>query len=189
MFPTSKIVGPPRGRLPLSYYGQTLVVAVEPALMQFEALPSALLIDPPRVTAAIAMAPPMIARISAYSAAEAPASSLSIEIMVFISILLSENLRTHRSGGRRASGDAVRRLLHGITDRAAQRDGSDCNRAADDGEDQCIFGRRGARLVLQQVDKNRHAQFPSYNLACPPRRTCPSFAGRRMYAERTRVAA
>jgi hypothetical protein len=44
-------------------------------LMQFDALFMALLIDPPSVKAATAMPVPTIARMSAYSAAEAPLSS------------------------------------------------------------------------------------------------------------------
>src|SRR5258708_37282505 len=53
--------------------------------MQFDAFFMELLIEPPSVTAAIAIAPPTMARISAYSAAEAPDWSFSMLMKVFIS--------------------------------------------------------------------------------------------------------
>src|SRR5258708_40035072 len=59
-------------------------VAVEPAEMQFEAVFSELPMVLPSVIAARAIAPPIIARISAYSAAEAPESSRSMLMNVFI---------------------------------------------------------------------------------------------------------
>jgi hypothetical protein len=52
--------------------------------MQFEALFMALLIDPPSVKAATAMPVPTIARISAYSAAEAPLVSIRRFLIVVI---------------------------------------------------------------------------------------------------------
>jgi hypothetical protein len=53
--------------------------------MQVDASFMALLIVPPRLTAANAMADPTIARINAYSAAEAPlVSAISIFIIFFM---------------------------------------------------------------------------------------------------------
>jgi len=54
--------------------------------MQFDALFMALLIDPPSVKAATAMPVPTIARISAYSAADAPLVSASRFLIVVMSI-------------------------------------------------------------------------------------------------------
>lgn len=65
-------------------YGQTPAVAVEPAAMQVVALFIELLIAPPRATAARAIEPPIIARISAYSAAAAPDWSSIMFVKVFI---------------------------------------------------------------------------------------------------------
>ena len=64
---------------------QVVLPAPEPALMQVAALFIAPATDLPSVTAARAMAAPTMARISAYSAAEAPDWSFSRLMNVFIS--------------------------------------------------------------------------------------------------------
>ena len=89
MFATNKIVGTAEGSPHSSHYGQSLDVAEEPFEIQFEAVDSELPMVLPRVIAARAMAPPTIARINAYSAAEAPESSRSMEMKVFIFDLLA----------------------------------------------------------------------------------------------------
>jgi hypothetical protein len=81
MFLANKIVGAVDDDGPhCSHYGQSDAVADEPLLIQPEAVLSELPIVLPSVTAARAMAPPTMARINAYSAAEAPDSSLSMEM-------------------------------------------------------------------------------------------------------------
>jgi hypothetical protein len=65
----------------------------DPAAMQFEAFFIELLTAPPSVTAAMAMVPPIMARMSAYSAAEAPDSSRIRLINVFMSNFPSYNSR------------------------------------------------------------------------------------------------
>src|SRR5205823_5349278 len=84
-FLRTKAEGPPRERPPRSHYGQSAAVADEPLLMQLDARPKELPIVLPSVTAAMAMAPPTIARISAYSAADAPDSSCRRVMKAFMS--------------------------------------------------------------------------------------------------------
>src|SRR5438045_4173372 len=80
----NKIVGAAERAAPTFHYGQSVEVADEPLLMQFAAVLIELPMVLPSVTAAMAMAPPTIARINAYSAAEAPESSLSRDTKFFI---------------------------------------------------------------------------------------------------------
>src|SRR4029079_18429937 len=56
---------------------------------------------------------------------------------------------------------------HRAADRLAKRIGGDGNAGADDGEDQRIFGRRGARLVTTHVDEITHRIFLPAKM--PPR--------------------
>src|SRR6185295_9602135 len=135
--------GRPEGR-PREYYGQSAATADEPLEMQVEALLSELPMVLPSVTAAIAIAPPTIARIRAYSAAEAPDSSLIIRMKVIVTFLplyaaprrdaaaiLGFRLRAVSCNSRRTLGNAGRRLVEAVADGLAERHRRDRNRAAD----------------------------------------------------------
>lgn len=78
--------------------------------MQVDASVMAREIEPLRAIAAIAIAPPMMAKINAYSAAEAPDSSFNILMNVFI-----------RSSFKRScpfAGDKLPLRIHGRTMKA-----------------------------------------------------------------------
>src|SRR5262245_19365837 len=128
--------------------------------------------------AAMAMMLPTIARMRAYSAAEAPDSSFIILMRVFI-LRLEErciDVPLPARGGDRgavrrrplqsAVGGVVRRTLridagrsavHRVADGVTQSDGGDGDDAANDRQDEGIFGCRSARFVLHHLDESLHS--------------------------------
>src|SRR5690348_16075423 len=128
---------------------------------------------PPRVMAATAIAAPMMARIRAYSAAEAPDSSCQKRTSLLMLISLP-----HLSGvadpvgptrqiadyatflaARAFARDAVAGGVHGVADGAAESDRRNRNGRADNRQNESIFGRRSAGLALPQTDELVHFQF------------------------------
>src|SRR5829696_8030294 len=94
--------GAAQGRPQINSYAPPAPQAVVPGvLMQFVAEFIELPMAPPSSRAAMAMPVPTMARISAYSAAEAPDSSFSILIKVFI---ISPSLGLHRAFARKLAG-------------------------------------------------------------------------------------
>jgi hypothetical protein len=112
------------------------------------------------------MPPPTTARINAYSAAAAPASSRrSVFSSFFISIapVFCEKLTGY-------AADYSRGAIHCARDRHAQRQSGHGNAATDNGEDQSIFGRSSARFVkTKSFQKFLHIEFPY----CPESQAIP----------------
>src|SRR4029079_14161087 len=132
------------------------------------------------------MPAPTIARIRAYSAAEAPDSSRIMLMKLVTIISFPKKSRapfypgpgvTHQRRGRPADRPAPRQLAarrtgrrsrrgagadlrpdraHGVRDVLAKRVGGERNAGADDRQDQGVFGRRSAGLGLHQVDERLH---------------------------------
>src|SRR4051812_36544867 len=135
------------------------------------------------------MPAPIMARISAYSAAEAPDSSLIILTKFFIVFLLGRKppvnpayrlgcvrLRAppkqrpqEPSAGRRSRrpGDAASGLAHRGRDRGAEVVSGNRDARADNGEDQRIFCGRSTRLVLQHRNEILHGHIPSLKTKSP----------------------
>ena len=121
--------------------------------MQFEDLFIAFPIAPPRPNAASAIPVPTIARIKAYSAADAPLSSFQRVLKKVIRIPLSAS----------AVGvlNAVRSFVHRIADRAAKADCRQCNASPNNRQDESIFSRRSAALVAPECFEKSHVFTPT----------------------------
>src|SRR5579864_2151418 len=131
---------------------------------------AALLIAPEievdRNVSAATIASATIARIRAYSAAEAPDSSLRNCVSIFMSRSLfvvqrEETPRTFRSRRRSpeerlAGSDDVGSRVDRARDRARQERKRRHDRQGDDGEDQGVLGRRGAGLVPEKLADATH---------------------------------
>lgn len=73
----------------------------------------------------------------------------------------AEPLQSKRRATLDAAGGVSRALgLDRIGDRGAERQRAEGQRGAEDGEQQGIFGRRGARLILFQMPQTAHRAFP-----------------------------
>ena len=63
--------------------------------------------------------------------------------------------------------DAGRRIIHSVRNRTAERKGGNGNGRADDGQNQRIFGRRGAAIVANHFNEGFHVPSPNLSLRPP----------------------